>query len=65
MKASFSKLCRLNGMSTAILEWVSGLDAIALMERVGEGAFVVDICSQNAMTPEYIRAAADEVLYLR
>lgn len=42
-----------------------GLDALALVERVGEVAFVVDVRDRNTLTPEHIRAVTDEALHLR
>ena len=42
-----------------------GLDALALVERVGEVAFVVDVRDRNTLMPEHIRAVTDEALHLR
>ena len=42
-----------------------GLDALALVERVGEVAFVVDVRDRNTLTPEHIRAVTDKALHLR
>lgn len=42
-----------------------GMDTIALVERVGEVAFVVDVRGRNTLMLNHIRAVADEALHLR